>query len=270
MGSFYRTRLDAHAPGEAGYPEAMEISANLRRAPLRLTTGAFVVNSGITTFNADIEATKRLQTYAARLVPQVERMDSRTFAKLMAAGEVTLGTALILPVVPAAVAGLGLSAFAASLLAAQRPTNGQHTDGASEPHTQATANATDAWMLGAGLSLLLDALTSPAHDKTVEVSAKLHEKAAAKKRHLRRSRRRAAALGAVSAANLGDRASAAGERLHDAGERVGERVTELRDEYQPVAAKKLKKAKKKARKQAQHVASVARESAGGLSERIAS
>jgi uncharacterized membrane protein YphA (DoxX/SURF4 family) len=246
----------------------MEISANLRRAPLRLSTGAFVINSGIGTFNADDDTTKRLQTNAARLVPQVEKMDPRTFAKLLAAGEVTLGTALVLPIVPAAVAGLGLSAFAASLLATQRPTNGQHADGQNEPPAQATATATDAWMLGAGLSLLLDALTTPAHDKSVEVSAKLHEKAAARKRHLRRSRRRAAALGAVSAAHLGDRATAAGERLHDAGERVGERVTELRDEYQPVAAKKLKKAKKKARKQAKHLAAVARESADGASGRF--
>ena len=246
----------------------MEISSNIRRAPLRLSTGAFVVNSGIGTFNADDETTKRLQTTAARLVPQVERMQPRTFAKVLAAGEVTLGTALILPVVPAAVAGLGLSAFAASMLAAQRPTNGQHADGPGQPATQATPNATDAWMLGAGISLLLDALTSPAHDKSVEVSAKLHEKAAARKRHLRRSRRRAAAVAAVSAANLGDKAHVAGDRLRDAGELVGERVTELRDEYQPVAAKKLKKAKKKARRQAKHVAAVARESAEGASQRV--
>jgi uncharacterized membrane protein YphA (DoxX/SURF4 family) len=246
----------------------MEISSNIRRAPLRLSTGAFVVNSGISTFNADDETTKRLQTTAARLVPQVERMQPRTFARVLAAGEVTLGTALMLPVVPAAVAGLGLSAFAASLLAAERPTNGQHANGKGEPTTQATPTATEAWMLGAGVSLLLDALTSPAHDKSVEVSARLHEKAAARKRHLRRSRRRAAALAAVSAANLGGKAHVAGDRLRDAGELVGERVTELRDEYQPVAAKKLKKAKKKARKQAKSVAATARESAEGASQRI--
>jgi hypothetical protein len=246
----------------------MEISANLRRAPLRLTTGAFVLNSGISTFNGDGAKTSRLQTSAARLVPQVERMDPRTFTKVVGVGEVTLGAALMLPVVPAAVAGLGLSAFAASLLASQRPVNGQHADTSDEPATQPVPEATEAWMLGAGVSLLLDALTTPAHDKSVEVSAKLHEKAAAKKRHLRRSRRRAAALSAVSAAHLGDRAGAAGERLHDAGERLGERVIELRDEYQPVAAKKLKKAKKKARKQAKHAAAVARESAETVGARL--
>jgi hypothetical protein len=227
----------------------MEISANVRRAPLRLTTGAFVLNSGVSTFSATGEKTTRLQSTAAKLVPQVERMDPRTFAKVLGAGEVTLGTALMLPVVPAAVAGLGLTAFAASLLATRSSNDGQHADSDGQP---AVPNATEAWMLGSGVSLLLDALTAPAHDKTVAVSAKLHEKAAANKRHLRRSRRRAAAF----------------EAMHEAGERVGDRVTELRDEYQPIAAKKLKKAKKKARKQAKFVAAAARETADGASHRI--
>ena len=228
-----------------------------------------MLNSGVSTFTATDERTKRLQSTVATLVPQVERMDPRTFAKALGAGEVALGTALMLPVVPAAVAGLGLSAFAASLIATRRPSsNGQHAEAATDTTTQAVPNATEAWMLGSGVSLLLDALTTPAHDKSVEMSARLHEKAAARKRHLRRSRRKAAALGALSAAELGDKAHVAGERLQDVGERVGERVIELRNEYQPVAAKKLKKAKKKARKQAQHVAAVACESAEGAGQRI--
>ena len=134
----------------------------------------------------------------------------------------------------------------------------------------AVPGTTEAWMLGSGVSLLLDALTTPAHDKKVEVSARLHEKAAAKKRHLRRSRRRAAALAA--SAQLGDKArdasQRASERLQVAGEHLGERAVELRDEYQPVAAKKLKKARKKARKQAKHVAAAARTSAEGVNERL--
>lgn len=246
----------------------MRISANARRAPLRLTSGAFVLNSGVSTFAATDERSKRLQSTVATLVPQVERMDPRTFAKALGAGEVALGTALILPIVPAAVAGLGLSAFAASMLATRRPANGQHAETTGEPTAQAIPNATEAWMLGSGVSLLLDALTTPAHDKSIELSAKLHEKSAARKRHLRRSRRKAAALGALSAAQLGDKAHIAGERLQVAGERVGERVTELRDEYQPVAAKKLKKAKKKARKQAKQVAAAARDSADNLNVRL--
>src|SRR5690348_5523219 len=59
--------------GTAGYPADMELSANVRRAPLRLTTGAFVVNSGVSTFTATDEQTKKLQSTAAKLIPQVER-----------------------------------------------------------------------------------------------------------------------------------------------------------------------------------------------------
>jgi hypothetical protein len=233
-----------------------------------LSAGAFVVNSGVSRFGADDAAMKRLQTSAAKLVPQVERMSPRTFSRAVAAGEVTLGTAIMLPLVPAAAAGIGLSVFAASLVAARQPTSGQHVDPTDDATGSAVPNATEAWMLGSGVSLLLDALTTPAHDKSIEVSAKLQEKAAARKRHLRRSRRRAAALAALSAANLGEKANTAGARLHDAGEQLSERATELRDEYQPVAAKKLKKAKKKARKQAKHIAEVARTAAEDAHERI--
>lgn len=112
-------------------------------------------------------------------------------------------------------------------------------------------------MAGSGVSLLLDSLTSPAHDKHVELSATVHEKAKAKKRQLRRTQRRAAALAA--SAQLGDKAHDAGERLQVAGGKAGERIAELRDEYQPVAAKKLKKAKKKARKQSKHLAKQSKE-----------
>lgn len=257
-----------HACRTAGYATNMEISANVRRAPLRLTTGAFVLNSGVSTFNADGVTAKRLQTAAAKLVPQVERMDPRTFAKAVAAGEVTLGTALMLPIVPPAIAGLGLSAFAASLLATRGSSNGGHVDvGGARPES-AVPQATEAWMIGAGVSLLLDALTSPVHDKRVETSAKLHEKAAAKKRHLRRSRRRAAALSAVSSAQLGEKAQVASERAGEQLQHAGERIAELRDEYQPVAAKKLKKTRKIAKKKARKLADAARATAEDAHGRI--
>jgi hypothetical protein len=209
----------------------MGISAKARRAPLRLTTGAYVLNTGIATFGVDDDASARLQSTVATYVPQANRLDPRTFSKVVAAGEVTLGTALLLPIVPTAAAGLALTAFGGSLLATRWRT----------PDATSAPAVTDAWLTGSGASLLLDALVSPAHDKRVEVSATLHEKAAAKRRFLRRARRRAA---------VGDKAHAAGEKLQDASERI----VELRDEYQPVAAKKLKKARKQAkaaRKQAQ-------------------
>jgi hypothetical protein len=228
------------------------------------------LNSGLTKFGADDETAKRLQAAATAVMPQLERVDPRTFAKALAAGEVTLGTALLLPVIPPAVAGAGLTAFAGSLLTMWWRTPGMHKEASLRPTPEGTPVAKDVWMLGSGVSLLLDALLSPAHDKHVEISATVHEKASARKRHLRRARRRA---------QIGQKVHEAGERLHDvAGEQLqhaAERAVELRDEYQPVAAKKLKKAKKTARKQSKQLAKqskqlakAARESAGEATARI--
>jgi uncharacterized membrane protein YphA (DoxX/SURF4 family) len=241
----------------------MGISTKARRAPLRLSTGAFILNSGLTKFTADDETAKRLQAAATAFAPQLERVDPRTFSKGLAVGEVTLGTALLLPIVPPAVAGAGLSAFAGSLLTMWWKTPGMHRESSIRPTPEGVPVAKDVWMLGSGMSLLLDALLSPAHDKHVEVSATVHEKAAAKRRHLRRARRRAQ-LGAKVHDAGGRLQEAAGERLHDATERL----VELRDEYQPVAAKKMKKARKKARKQSKQLAKAARASAHDASERI--
>lgn len=248
----------------------MGISTKARRAPLRLSTGAFILNSGLAKFGADDETSKRLQSSASQFMPQLGRMDPRTFSKALAAGEVTLGTALLLPVVPPAVAGAGLSLFAGSLLTMWWKTPGMHGESSIRPTPEGVPVAKDVWMLGSGASLLLDALLSPAHDKHVEVSATVHEKAAAKRRHVRRARRRA---------QLGAKVHDAGERLQEAaGERLQdatERIVELRDEYQPVAAKKVRKARKKARKQSKQLAKqskqlaqVARESASEAGARL--
>lgn len=246
----------------------MGISTTARRAPLRLSTGAFILNSGLTKFGADDETSKRLQSSAAQLMPRLERVDPRTFSKALAAGEVTLGTALLLPVIPPAVAGAGLSAFAGSVLTMWWKTPGMHREASIRPTPEGVPVAKDVWMLGSGVSLLLDALLSPAHDKHVEVSATVHEKAAAKRRRLRRARRRTA-LGA-RVHDAGERVQeAAGERLQDATDRM----VELRDEYQPVAAKKLKQARKQARKQSKRLAKqskqLARDATGRIQEAVA-
>lgn len=248
----------------------MGISTKARRAPLRLSTGAFILNSGLTKFGADDETSKRLQASAVQVMPQLERLDPRTFSKALAAGEVTLGAAILLPVVPPAVAGAALSTFAGTLLTMWWKTPGMHREASIRPTPEGVPVAKDVWMLGSGVSLLLDALLSPAHDKHVEVSATVHEKAAAKRRRLRRARRRAH-LGTKVHDAGGRIQEAAGERLHDATERI----VELRDEYQPVAAKKVKKARKRARKQSKQLAKqskqlakAARESAGEATTRI--
>ncbi len=94
----------------------MPLAAKLRRAPGRIATGAFILNSGLTKFRADEETAKALHNTAASAFPVLEKIEPKQFLKLLAAGEIALGGALLAPVVPAALAGLGLAGFSSALL----------------------------------------------------------------------------------------------------------------------------------------------------------
>jgi uncharacterized membrane protein YphA (DoxX/SURF4 family) len=131
------------------------VRAKLRRAPTRIATGAFVLNAGIGKLSADEETAQRLHAMASGTYPFFGRMDPRAFAKALALAEIAVGGALLLPI-PARVAGLGLTAFAAGLMGLYLRTPGMRLEGSIRPSQQGTAIAKDVWLLGSGLSLFLD------------------------------------------------------------------------------------------------------------------
>ena len=88
----------------------------LRRAPLRLTTGAFILSAGLDKWKGDEQTAARVHGFASGTYPFLKRIGPTTFLKALAAAEIGLGTVLLLPVVPARLAGAGLTAFAGSLL----------------------------------------------------------------------------------------------------------------------------------------------------------
>ncbi len=138
----------------------MRIAALARRAPGRIAAGAFILNSGLGKWSADEETAARLQRMAAGTYPVLGKLRPRDFARLLAAAEVGLGTALLAPVVPAAVAGAGLATFSASLLGMYARTPALRRDGSKwRPAPQGIPLAKDVWMLGIGLGLLVDAVT---------------------------------------------------------------------------------------------------------------
>jgi len=61
--------------------------------------------------------------------------------------------------VPGLLAGAGLVAFSAGLLGLYLRTPGMREEGSLSPTPQGTPIAKDVWMLGAGLGLVVDALT---------------------------------------------------------------------------------------------------------------
>lgn len=132
-------------------------------APLRLATGAFILNSGINKWKtSDEEVHKNIHAMAANAYPQLEPVDAKTFTKSLAGAEMALGTALLTPFVSPALAGTALTAFSGGLVGLYLRTPGMREDGALRPSQNGTAVAKDIWMFGIGTALVLDAITSRA------------------------------------------------------------------------------------------------------------
>jgi uncharacterized membrane protein YphA (DoxX/SURF4 family) len=133
----------------------------LRRTPLRLTTGAFILSAGLDKWKGDEQTAARVHGFATGTYPFLKKIDPPTFLKLLAAGEIAVGSALLLPVVPAAVAGAALVGFSAGLLGLYVRTPGMRR-GRFDPRStpEGLPISKDVWMLGAGLALLVDGVTA--------------------------------------------------------------------------------------------------------------
>jgi uncharacterized membrane protein YphA (DoxX/SURF4 family) len=134
----------------------MALAAKLRRAPVRLATGAYIVNSGINKLSADEGTAAFLHAKAAEAFPFVKRVQPTVFAKALAIGELSVGAALLLPVVPAGLAGLALLGFGGALTVLYVKNPAWH-DRNFRPTAEGTGPAKDIWLVGAGIGLVVDA-----------------------------------------------------------------------------------------------------------------
>jgi hypothetical protein len=133
----------------------------LRRAPLRLTTGAFILSAGLDKWKGDEQTAAQIHGFATGTYPFLKPIEPTRFLRLLAASEIAIGSALLLPVVPAAVAGAALTGFSAGLLGLYLRTPGMRRgpkDLRSTP--QGLPISKDVWMLGAGLGLVIDGITA--------------------------------------------------------------------------------------------------------------
>jgi uncharacterized membrane protein YphA (DoxX/SURF4 family) len=136
----------------------MNMRAMVRRLPLRLSTGVLILNSGLSKLNADPDTAKQLQGFAATTYPFLGKLEPQQFAKCLAIGEIATGAALVVPIVPARIAGAALTAFSLGLVGMYLRTPGMRQPGSLKPTEQGLAMAKDVWMFGIGLSLVLDDL----------------------------------------------------------------------------------------------------------------
>lgn len=151
---------------------------HLTHIPLRVTTGAFILNSGISKLGADEGTAQFLHGAASSTYPALFKdMQPRSFAKLLAYGEIAVGAALLAPTVPATVAGAALTGFGASLMGMYLKTPSMTLDDGIRPSQEGTAVAKDLWLVGAGMTLLSQGVVGAARSG-VKSSTKAIKKAA--------------------------------------------------------------------------------------------
>jgi hypothetical protein len=127
--------------------------------PLRLATGAYILNSGLAKRAADEEAAKRLHGFATTAYPEFEDTPPEKFASMLSTGEIAVGAILLAPIVPTPVAGAALTTFAGLLNRLYLKTPGVREEGSLRPTEQGVPLAKDGWLLAIGLALTVDGLT---------------------------------------------------------------------------------------------------------------
>ncbi|MFD6727048.1 hypothetical protein [Corynebacterium xerosis] len=121
----------------------------------RLFPGLILLNSGLGKRKLDAESAAGLQGFASTGIPAVTKLDPKTFGKMLSAGEIATGAALLAPVVPNRVAGAALTAFGAGFMSMYLRAPGQRQEGSLAPTQDGMSLAKDSWLLGLGAALLL-------------------------------------------------------------------------------------------------------------------
>lgn len=127
--------------------------------PLRLATGAFILDSGLSKRRTRGEEAEQLHGFAVTGHPEIEVTEPEQFAKILSAAETALGASLLVPVVPSWLAGLGLAAFGAGLNRLYWRGPGLRKEGDVRPTQEGMGIAKDVWMTAMGAALVIDALT---------------------------------------------------------------------------------------------------------------
>jgi hypothetical protein len=135
------------------------MATKLWHVPVRLATGAIIVDQGLQKLGADEDTAKWLHGRASQVFPQFADMDPKDFMQLLSTCEIALGAALLgIGFVPSTVAGLGLSLFGGSLTRLYLTAPGTRREGSIAPSHQGIGLAKDSWMLAIGTALVLDGL----------------------------------------------------------------------------------------------------------------
>jgi uncharacterized membrane protein YphA (DoxX/SURF4 family) len=139
------------------------VPMRLRNLPTRVATGAYILHTGWEKWHANEQRATGVHAVAAGAFPAFDQMKPTDFLKLLSAGEMAVGAALLAPVVPPVIAGAALTGFSGALLTMYLRTDGMRKPGSIWPTQQGTAVSKDVWMLGIGLGLVIDGIQRRNH-----------------------------------------------------------------------------------------------------------
>ena len=81
----------------------------LSHIPLRVTTGVYILNSGLSKRGLEGQPAEGMHAMAAGAIPAVKNIPPDRFAQLLSAAEIALGGALLAPFVSSRIAGAAMA-----------------------------------------------------------------------------------------------------------------------------------------------------------------
>jgi uncharacterized membrane protein YphA (DoxX/SURF4 family) len=150
----------------------VRLPVKARDLPARIATGGYILHSGLEKWHGDEARAKALHGVASKAFPVLERIPPERFLRILAASEIAIGTTLLAPVVPNAVAGAALTGFSGSLLTMYARTPAMRRPGSIWPSQTGVAISKDVWMLGIGLGLVADGLADRDQNGTAPLTGR--------------------------------------------------------------------------------------------------
>lgn len=131
----------------------------IHQLPPRLACGAFLLHTGFSKRTLNAETAAGLRDQAARVFPALGKMDPVLFGKLLSTFEISLGTALVIPIVPTWLVSAGLIGFSGMLMGVYLKTPELTQNNGIRPSPAGMPIARDVFMLGSAIGLFIEEMT---------------------------------------------------------------------------------------------------------------
>src|SRR4029450_11062026 len=101
--------------------------------PLRVATGAYILNSGLSKQNLEGAAAEGMHAMASNAIPALKKFPPEQFAKILSTGAIGVGAGLLVPFVPSGLVGAAGVGVSAGFVQLYLKTPGMRQEGSIRP-----------------------------------------------------------------------------------------------------------------------------------------